>query len=239
MCGRFTIVDGSDLEHVASAIEEKSWRKAPPDWSPKDRLDGKDARPTASVQVLTRNGVVVSIPMIWGFSVSWQRSVVFNARVERADDIDGMWAEAFAKRRCIVPVWAFYEPHRSEAIRSPHTGRTVKRPYAFASPDGTPLLLAGIYDRPLDALPTGGAPSGPPRFSIVTTAPTDVVAAIHNRMPLVLDAAEAAAWLQGAPAPLFADRSALHLVIHPEASESERTDGNPPALSDDIQLSLF
>ena len=235
MCGRFTIVGEDGLGLAIEAIEAGSWNGSPDDARACGRLDRSEARPTALVQVVARDGSIVSMPMIWGFSVPWQRNVVFNARIERADDAGGMWSEAFAERRCIVPAWTFFEPHRSETAISPRTGRTVKRQYAFASPDGTPLLLAGIYDRPLVDEGAGSEQAEPPRFSIVTTAPTDGISPIHDRMPLVLDPSEARAWLEGAPAPLFADRSSTVLDIAPETPAARKSD----KAAEQGQLPLF
>ena len=235
MCGRFTVVGEVGLGLAMEAIEAGSWNGFPDDERACGRLDRSEARPTALVQVVARDGGIVSVSMIWGFSVSWQRNVVFNARIERAGDAGGMWSEAFAARRCIVPAWTFFEPHRSETAISPRTGRTVKRQYAFASPDGTPLLLAGIYDRPLVDDGAGSEQAEPPRFSIVTTAPTDGISPIHDRMPLVLDPAESRAWLEGAPALLFADRSGTVLDIAPETPAARK----PDKAAEQGQLPLF
>lgn len=235
MCGRFTVVGEDGLGLTMEAIEAGSWDGSPADERACGRLDHSEARPTALVQVVARDGGIVSVPMIWGFSVSWQRNVVFNARIERAGDAGGMWSEAFAARRCIVPAWTFFEPHRSETAISPRTGRAIKRQYAFASPDGTPLLLAGIYDRPLVDDGAGSEQAEPPRFSIVTTAPTDGISPIHDRMPLVLDPAESRAWLEGAPAPLFADRSGTVLDIAPETPAARK----PDKTAEQGQLPLF
>lgn len=235
MCGRFTVVGEDGLGLAMEAIEAGSWDDSPADERAYGRLDRSEARPTALVQVVARDGGIVSVPMIWGFSVSWQRNVVFNARIERAGDAGGMWSEAFAVRRCIVPAWTFFEPHRSETAISPRTGRAIKRQYAFASPDGTPLLLAGIYDRPLVDDGAGSEQAEPPRFSIVTTAPTDGISPIHDRMPLVLDPAESRAWLEGAPAPLFADRSGTVLDIAPETPAAQK----PDKVAEQGQLPLF
>ena len=235
MCGRFTVVGEDGLGLAMEAIEAGSWDGSPDDVRACGRLDRSEARPTALVQVVARDGGIVSAPMIWGFSVTWQRNVVFNARIERAGDAGGMWSEAFAARRCIVPAWTFFEPHRSETAISPRTGRAIKRQYAFASPDGTPLLLAGIYDRPLVDDGAGPEQAEPPRFSIVTTAPTDGISPIHDRMPLVLDPAESRAWLEGAPAPLFADRSGTVLDIAPETPAARK----PDKTAEQGQLPLF
>lgn len=235
MCGRFTVVGEDGLGLAMEAIEAGSWDGSPDDVRACGRPDRSEARPTALVQVVARDGSIVSVPMIWGFSVTWQRNVVFNARIERAGDAGGMWSEAFAARRCIVPAWTFFEPHRSETAISPRTGRAIKRQYAFASPDGTPLLLAGIYDRPLVDDGAGSEQAEPPRFSIVTTAPTDGISPIHDRMPLVLDPAESRAWLEGAPAPLFADRSGTVLDIAPETPAARK----PDKTAEQGQLPLF
>lgn len=260
MCGRFTVVGEDGLAAALDAIETETWTEAAEVAHASERLDRRDARPTARVQVIARDGSLTTMPMIWGFAVSWQRGVVFNARIERAADAGGMWADAFAARRCIVPAWTFFEPHRTETARSARTGRTVKRQYAFEAPDGAPLLLAGIYDRPLEADAVTGATSEAvpviehagtaangatrsalddlPRFSIVTTAPTRDVAAVHDRMPLALSPAEAAAWLRGAPAPAFADRSALRLASRPE-SPAPPSGTSPRSGQGPDQLSLF
>ncbi len=235
MCGRFTVVGEDGLGLAMEAIEAGSWDGSPDDVRACGRLDRSEARPTALVQVVARDGGIVSVPMIWGFSVTWQRNVVFNARIERAGDAGGMWSEAFAARRCVVPAWTFFEPHRSETAISPRTGRAIKRQYAFASLDGTPLLLAGIYDRPLVDDGAGSEQAEPPRFSIVTTAPTDGISPIHDRMPLVLDPAESRAWLEGAPAPLFADRSGTVLDIAPETPAARK----PDKTAEQGQLPLF
>lgn len=235
MCGRFTVVGEDGLGLAMEAIEAGSWNGVPDDARACGRFDRSDARPTALVQVVARDDGIVSVSMIWGFSVTWQRNVVFNARIERAGDAGGMWSEAFAGRRCIVPAWTFFEPHRSETAISPRTGRMVKRQYAFASPDGAPLLLAGIYDRPLADDGAGSEQAEPPRFSIVTTAPTDGISPIHDRMPLVLDPAESRAWLEGAPAPLFADRSGTVLDIAPETPAARK----PDKAAEQGQLPLF
>lgn len=287
MCGRFSVVEQGDLGLVLDAVEAGSWDGL------LERLAGRaeggpvgrrEARPTMRVQVVARGGGLATVPMAWGFSISWQRGVVFNARIERAGDPRGMWAEAFSSRRCVVPAWSFFEPHRSETARSPRTGRTVKRQYAFAAPDGAPLLLAGVYDRPLDerdfdaspaalapgdgasddvalalGVPVPGnaacapdatgpaAPLEPPRFAIVTTAPAADVAAVHDRMPVVLSPAEAARWLAGDDPASFADASGIRLDVEPEAPPAASGPGTgaaapglkrKPAAPEDGQLSF-
>lgn len=153
--------------------------------------------------VATGDGCGLAVAhMAWGYEVPWKNGPVFNTRIETALKGDGsMWSSSFARRRCLIPAWGFYESHASETVPSERTGRLVKRQYAFEPRDGAPLVLAGIHDRG--------------RFSLVTTEPNDAVAPVHNRMPLVLGPGEAALWLRGVYAPLL-DRSAIELHAVPE-----------------------
>src|SRR5262249_32291218 len=68
-------------------------------------------------------------------------------------------------------------------------------PTWFHRPSGGLLLLAGLYQRgrPEDA-------PARPRFTILTTRPSAVVAKVHDRMPVVLPDERLDDWLPGAPA---------------------------------------
>ena len=164
-----------------------------------------EAFPLSTVPLIVAAGGgsgLAVVYMNWGYEVPWKRGPVFNTRIETAlREADGMWSSSFARRRCLVPAWGFYESHASETVPSKRTGRPVKRQYIFGSRKGTPLLLAGIHE------------SG--KFSLVTTEPNATVASVHNRMPLVLSPGEAALWLRGVYAPLL-DRSTIELSVTPE-----------------------
>lgn len=147
--------------------------------------------------------------MSWGYHVEWKRGPLFNTRLESALQPTSMWHDSLLHRRCAIPVRAFYESHATETVRSPRTGKAVKRQYRFArvwqesdgnlsagessacgGEDGeireteeaaSVFLIAGIYQDE--------------RFSVITTEPDDVVAPVHNRMPLVLDERAGLTWL--------------------------------------------
>lgn len=219
MCRHFIAVDRAEVAKIAAEIAQdleahagelgtidpleayRSFLSAPVPDAPGQR---RDAFPSTVVPLIAPTGLgpqLAIADMAWGYEVPWKKGPVFNTRIETAlDDPSCMWAESFARRRCIVPAWTFYESHATETIPSPRTGKPVKRQYAFERPDGAPLLLAAIHDRG--------------RFSLVTTAPNQVVAPVHNRMPLALDASEAVSWLTGDFAPLL-DRGALALSTVP------------------------
>ena len=220
MCRRFIVVDRAEVARIAAGIARdleahagelgaldplEAWRpflSAPVPDAPGDR---REAFPQTVVPLIapTGQGAQVAVAdMAWGFEVPWKKGPVFNTLIETAlGDPACLWAESLARRRCIVPAWAFYESHATETVPSARTGKPVKRPYAFERADGAPLLLAGIHNRG--------------RFSLVTTQPNGAVAPVHDRMPLALDAREAALWLAGTYAPLL-DRTGLALTAAPE-----------------------
>ena len=94
----------------------------------------------------------------------------------------GMWAGPISRGRCVVPARGFFETHATETVRSPKTGRNIKRRYRFGPENEAPLLFAGVRDETC--------------FSVVTTSPNAVVSPVHDRMPLVLSPQEAVWWLR-------------------------------------------
>ncbi len=147
------------------------------------------------------------VPLKWGVDAPWQPGkLVFNTRIESAlrDAArgGGMWGKAAVDNRCIVAAAGFFEPHATERVVSPRTGKPIKRSYLFGAAAGQPLLLGGVA--------LGDC------FSIVTTEPNGVVAPVHNRMPLVLMPDEARAWLDGSAFGELADRKRVDLACSPE-----------------------
>ena len=112
-----------------------------------------------------------------------------------------MWKTPLKDGRCIVPTAGFFEPHATETVTSPRTGKQIKRQYLFDAPDDQPTYLAAVRN---DAA-----------FSVVTTEPNRFVAPVHKRMPLVLRQEEIPIWLDG-DFETLADRSSLDLIAKAE-----------------------
>lgn len=102
------------------------------------------------------------------------------------------------QRRCIVPADGFYE-WRSEGAGRP------RRPYLVRARDGSPLALAGLWD-----VWTGG-PEPLRTCAVLTCAPNAVVAALHDRMPVVQPPEAWDAWLD----PSVTDVAALAALLRP------------------------
>jgi putative SOS response-associated peptidase YedK len=98
--------------------------------------------------------------------------------------------DAYRRRRCIVPVDGFFE---WKAIK----GQKAKQPYAIAMKDGSPFGLGGLWENWKN--PTSG--EWLRTFAIITTDANELVADIHDRMPLILALADYVRWLSDEPDP--------------------------------------
>jgi putative SOS response-associated peptidase YedK len=85
-----------------------------------------------------------------------------------------MFREALLARRCLVVADGFYE-------------------WRARSPMYIRLKGAGLFG--FAGLWAPGKAGEPPSVAIVTTRPNDLVAPIHNRMPVILRPEDEAAWL--------------------------------------------
>jgi putative SOS response-associated peptidase YedK len=128
------------------------------------------------------------IMMRWGLVPSWSkdgpdsRYSMINARAETVAEKPA-YREAFRRRRCLVPADGFYEWQKVAG---------GKQPWRFTLASGDPFLFAGLWE-------SWRKPDGSDllSFTIVVTDANRLVSKIHDRMPVILDAANAAAWLAG------------------------------------------
>lgn len=168
-----------------------------------------DTAVTAPTSVLATKSPSTSLPafapgsldvrkLSWGFEESWKPSVVFNTRIESATK--PTWQESMLQRRCVLPVPAFFETHREETYPSLKTGKPIKRQYEFRVP-GQDIIFIGCTWRG-------------DNFSMVTTDANADMAAIHNRMPLIVRQEELPLWL-GPDYQQLADRSEIRLEAQP------------------------
>ena len=156
-----------------------------------DRIDAPVARfnlaPTdpASV-VVQREEARAIVPYRWGLIPHWSESArtgnrMFNARAETIDR-QPAFRYAFSKRRCLVPADAYYEWQRAGSVR---------QPYAIVRPDGGPIALAGLWAGWKDE-DTGEVIRS---FTIVTTSANEMMAPIHDRMPVEIPEEAWERWL--------------------------------------------
>ncbi|MDW8298595.1 MAG: SOS response-associated peptidase [Anaerolineae bacterium] len=142
----------------------------PFEWQP--RLN---AAPSQHLPVLLGHDRFVL--MTWGYMPSWAKTRLINARAETLSEKPTFRA-AFRARRCLVPADAFYEWHTLP------NGK--KQPMRFALRNGDLFAFGGVWLQEDDSSPS---------FLVITTAPNDLVAPIHNRMPFIVPPERYAAWL--------------------------------------------
>jgi len=131
-------------------------------------------RRTDVAPVMKADGEVAE--MRWGV-VRDGLGPVSNARSERLGI--PMWREAFAERRCLIPVAHFYE-------WSGPKGR--KLTHKFSDPQGGWLWMAGMWEASREH---GEC------FTMLTTSANGLMAPIHDRMPVVLSDQEIGRYLRG------------------------------------------
>ena len=112
-----------------------------------------------------------------------------NAKAESISKLP-TFREAYAQRRCILPVDGFFE---WRAIK----GARAKQPYAIAMKDGSPFGLAGLWENWRNPKTREWERT----FAIITVPSNSLVEQIHDRMPAVLNPATYARWLGSEPDP--------------------------------------
>lgn len=121
----------------------------------------------------------------WGLIPSWSKdpsqfSTLINARSETAAEKPS-FRGAMRHRRCLVPTDGFYE----------WTGQAgAKRPHLICLRSHAPFALAGLWEHWL-----GADGSEIQTMAILTTGANAEVAAVHDRMPVILQAKDYARWL--------------------------------------------
>ena len=107
--------------------------------------------------------------------------LTINARSETITKAT-TWREPFKKRRCLVPVSAFYE--------WPKEGKPPKQPYAFELSAGGMFAFAGLWDAWKNS-----AGHWLQSYAIVTTEANELMSRIHPRMPVILHKRDYDRWM--------------------------------------------
>jgi putative SOS response-associated peptidase YedK len=127
--------------------------------------------------------------MRWGLIPYWAKDAkigysTINAKAETVATAPA-FREAFKRRRCLVPADAFYEWQKLDPKH--------KQPFAIALASREPYGFAGLWERWKDPATREWLET----FSIITTDPNQVVAPLHNRMPVIIERKDYARWLGG------------------------------------------
>jgi putative SOS response-associated peptidase YedK len=174
MCARYVITSPAD------AIRALFGYAGEPVFPP--RYNVAPTQPIPIVRV--EQGKRVFALARWGFLPSWVKdprtfSLLVNARGESVNDKPA-FRNAMRRRRCLVPADGFYE----------WSDTRPRRPFFVRPKGGRPIAFAGLWE-------TWSGPNGEEvdTAAIVTTRSNRSLAAIHDRMPVIVPPEAFDLWL--------------------------------------------
>ena len=112
----------------------------------------------------------------WTKDSSHLKLNLFNARSETAHE-KASFKGPLRYKRCLIPADGYYEWKREGSL---------KTPYYIQTGDTQPFAFAGLYDLYKDELLS---------CTVLTTTPNELMASLHDRMPVILSPNDYDRWL--------------------------------------------
>ena len=165
MCARYVITS------PAAAVRALFGYAEQPNFPPRYNV-----APTQPIPIVRLDGGKPAFALArWGFIPAWVKdprtfSLLINARGESVIDKPS-FRNAMRRRRCLIPADGFYEWSDS----------TPRRPYFVRPKAGGPIAFAGLWE-------TWTGPNGEEvdTATVITTPANRLLAAIHDRMPVII-----------------------------------------------------
>jgi putative SOS response-associated peptidase YedK len=177
MCGRFTLtVDPGQLQ------EAFPWAAISDDFNPRYNI-----APTQPIAVIPNDGQNRMDFFVWGLIPSWAKDPeignrLINARAETLAEKPA-FRSAFKRRRCLILADGFYE-------WKSNSGNKIKTPMYIQLISKLPFAFAGLWE-----IWNSRDGSEIRSCTIITTQPNQMMAEIHNRMPVILPDQHYQRWL--------------------------------------------
>ncbi len=195
MCGRYTL---SKPEEAIEAIGAE----AAPVIEPRYNIAPTQEVPVVRTRRDTLGRVVRNVR--WGLVPFWAKDLAIGNRMINARSetlaVKPAFREAFVQRRCGVLADGFIEWRKTP---------TGKQPIRIQRADHRPFIMAGLWER------WKKGPDGPvDSFTIITTQASESVAAVHDRMPVIVEADALDQWLD----PRIEDKDVLTSLLSPYPS---------------------
>lgn len=218
MCGRFTL--HHSLEEVAARFQLQQI-----EYNLQPRYNIAPSQPLAVIRQEAETGARLLEGYQWGLVPFWAKDPqignrMINARAETIADKPA-FKNALKRRRCIIPADGFYEWKTPEVkaddqpvkARSSKAKAGPRQPTVIGLKDDAIFGFAGLWEE-------WHAPDGSPlrTCAIITTAPNQLMASIHDRMPAILRPEDEALWLDTAAS----DVPELLRLLRPYADEPMR-----------------
>jgi putative SOS response-associated peptidase YedK len=178
--------------------------------------------PGSTNPVITVHERAEAIMMQWGLVPHWAKDIKathrpINARAESLME-KPMFRELLRNKRCLVPASGFFEWKHED-------GRKV--PFYIHVKDDPVFGFAGLYD-------VWHNPAGTTlqTYTIITTSPNELMAPIHNRMPVILKQNDEMRWLSRDILPadeieqILSPYPAEGMEAYPVSERVNKTDGD-------------
>jgi len=181
MCGRFSLtVDPAELQDAFPGFT-----------FPAQGVPRFNIAPSQPILCLPNDGSNQADFFVWGLIPSWAKDSsvgnrMINARAETLAEKPS-FRSAYKNHRCLIFSNGFFEWQAQPGMKS-------KVPHFIRLKSGAPFAFAGLWEhwQPADGSEVRSA-------AIITTVPNELVASIHNRMPVILRQDTYTQWLDPAP----------------------------------------
>lgn len=174
MCGRMVSISPREVVASTFGVQEVEAGALP---------ERYNVAPTQPVYAVVGEGPRRLLKALrWGLVPWWAKDPSVGSRMINAK-AEGIatkpaFREAWRRRRCLVPADAFYEWRKVD-------GPARRVPYAIRRRDRGLMALAGLWER-WGELET---------CTVITTAANELLAPLHDRMPVLLDPSAWGPWL--------------------------------------------
>jgi putative SOS response-associated peptidase YedK len=230
MCGRFTVTtkDGKKIAdrfevELEKALGSKAMESAGGRFNVAPTQEILTVRSSPSVEEAER-GEREARMMRWGLVPRWAKDLKVGYRMINAKTERLLESRAYGplvgkfRHRCLIVADGFYEWMKAEDPKQPRI------PWRFTVDGGEVFAFAGICTRKEwegeEADEDGWLYSA----TIITTKPNEVVAKVHDRMPVILPGPEAeSAWLD----PKLSAEDALAMCAPLDSSRLDGAPANP------------
>jgi putative SOS response-associated peptidase YedK len=222
MCGRYTLVKKAEnIEQRFGATLEKE-----------NVGQNFNAAPTQVLPVISNADPSAVSFYKWGLIPFWAKDAsignkMINARAETLTEKPA-FRKSLQQKRCLVVADGFYEWKKE--------GKT-KQPFRITLKDNGLFAFAGLWDEWKDD--KGNKVQS---FTIITTDPNELMAPIHNRMPVILPPAYEKHWLSADLKPadameLLLPYNAAEMEAYPVSTLVNSPANNSPELIDSLEKS--
>jgi putative SOS response-associated peptidase YedK len=181
MCGRFTLtVNPAEMQDAFTDYD------FPAQFAPRFNI-----APTQPVLAIPNDGGNKAGFFVWGLIPSWAKDPsignrLINARSETLAEKPS-FRGSYKYKRCLILADGFYEWKKQP-------GTKTKIPHFIHMKDRQPFAFAGLWDE-------WNSPDGSQIRSctIITIEPNELMAPLHNRMPVILPLDAYTQWLDSVP----------------------------------------